>query len=167
HINMKRIYLILLFLISLSGYSQSQVLATFEGKVFNKKERVSGAVILFVHTSHKATTGPSGYFKLPNIVPGKYLVSVTTEGFPDFLEEISLTAGNNYREFKLDELSHQLKEVIVTAEKRETNIQQTPSSISALESKAISDAKIWDIKDLSAIVPNLYAANPGDLRNVV
>jgi len=164
---MKKKYIILFLLFCLSGYCQSQVLATFEGKVLNKKEGISGASISFVNTSYYTTTGTEGYFKISPVNPGRYFVHIKVGGFPDFLEEISLTAGNNYKEFKIEELSHQLKEVIVTAEKRETNIQQTPSSISALESKAISDAKIWDIKDLTAIVPNLYAAHPGDLRNVV
>ena len=56
--------------------------------------------------------------------------------------------------------------MIVTAEKKEENVQAIPSSISALNAKSINDYRLWNSKDLTAIVPNLYAANPGDGRNV-
>src|SRR4029078_1299097 len=49
---------------------------------------------------------------------------------------------------------------------KEENVQAIPSSISALSAKSISDYRIWNSKDLTAIVPNLYSANPGDGRNV-
>lgn len=62
---------------------------------------------------------------------------------------------------------YQLTEVIVTADKTETDMQKTPLSLSVLNAKETNDTRIWDVKDLSAVVPNLYAAHPGDLRSVV
>jgi iron complex outermembrane receptor protein len=35
-----------------------------------------------------------------------------------------------------------------------------------LNAKGINDYRLWNSKDLTAIVPNLYSANPGDGRNV-
>lgn len=45
-------------------------------------------------------------------------------------------------------------------------MQNIPSAISALNARNVSDYRLWNSKDLTAIVPNLYSANPGDGRNV-
>ena len=61
-----------------------------------------------------------------------------------------------------------LDAVVVTAEKEESNIQKVPVSITALSSREISDAyRLWSSKDLKGIVSNLYAADPGDGRNII
>lgn len=164
---MRKIYITLVFLFCLSEYSQSQDFAALEGQLSNKGAAVSKASVSLINTSYFTLSESSGHFKIQGIRPGKYFLYIQAEGFSDFLEEVSLTAGNNHKEINLEQFGRQLNEVIVTADKRETNIQKTPFSISALDSKEINDARIWDIKDLTAMVPNLYAAHPGDLRNVV
>lgn len=62
---------------------------------------------------------------------------------------------------------HHIPEIIVTAEKAETNLQVTPLSISVLSARDVHESRIWDIKDFSALIPNLYTGHPGDLRSVV
>jgi iron complex outermembrane receptor protein len=49
----------------------------------------------------------------------------------------------------------QLEEVVVTARKREENLQQTPVSITALTAATLDEAKLFDIKDIEALTPNL------------
>ncbi|ADY51280.1 TonB-dependent receptor [Pseudopedobacter saltans DSM 12145] len=160
-------YIILIILLFISRYVKSQNLAVLEGIVSYNNSIIEKASISLINTSYYTVSESSGQFKISNIRPGKYFLRVQTDGLSDFLEEISLNAGTNYKEINLQNVINHLSEVIVTAEKRETNMQMTPSSISALDSKDVRNARIWDIKDLTAIVPNLYAANPGDLRNVV
>lgn len=56
----------------------------------------------------------------------------------------------------------QLEEVLVTAQKREQNLQQTPISISAFDAQALEDQGIADIEDVSNYVPNVQIAeSPG------
>lgn len=62
---------------------------------------------------------------------------------------------------------YQLPEVIVTADKTETDMQKTSLSLSVLNANEIHHGRIWDVKDISAVIPNLYAAHPGDLRSVI
>ena len=62
--------------------------------------------------------------------------------------------------------SVQLETVIVTAEKKEELLQKLPAGITALSATQVNDYRLWNLKDLTAIVPNLYAGNPGDGRNV-
>jgi iron complex outermembrane receptor protein len=48
-----------------------------------------------------------------------------------------------------------IEEVVVTAERRATNLQQTPIAISAFSAQTLADRKIDNIRDLAGQVPNL------------
>ena len=48
-----------------------------------------------------------------------------------------------------------VEELIVTAERRETNLQETPIAISAFSAQTLADRKIDNIRDLAGSVPNL------------
>jgi iron complex outermembrane receptor protein len=55
-----------------------------------------------------------------------------------------------------------IEEVVVTAQKREQNIQDTPIAMSALDSQALVDQKVNDISDITANTPNVQIApSPG------
>ncbi|HVU94530.1 MAG TPA: TonB-dependent receptor [Puia sp.] len=60
----------------------------------------------------------------------------------------------------------QLDSVTVTAEKREAPLQKVPVSVTAIGSKQVDAFRLWDIKGITGIVPNLYSGNSGDGRNV-
>jgi iron complex outermembrane recepter protein len=53
-----------------------------------------------------------------------------------------------------------LEEVVVTAQKREQNLQDTPISISAFDSQALEDQGISDIGDVSQYTPNVQITPP-------
>jgi len=104
---------------------------------------------------------------IKNIPEGNYTLVVSAVGYATINEVIQITKqGQTPFDLRLTDASRQLDEVIVTAEKKEENVQAIPSSISALNAKSINNYRLWNSKDLTAIVPNLYSANPGDGRNV-
>ena len=49
----------------------------------------------------------------------------------------------------------QLEEIVVTAQKREQNLQDVPMAVSAVSGQAMQKAGISDIKDLARQVPSL------------
>lgn len=51
--------------------------------------------------------------------------------------------------------SLQIEEVVVTARKREENIQETPLSITAITADMIADAHLSDLSSIEAMTPNL------------
>ncbi len=56
----------------------------------------------------------------------------------------------------------ELEEIVVTAQKREQNLQDTPIAVSAFDSQAMEDQGISDIEDLSDYVPNVQISEtPG------
>ncbi len=55
-----------------------------------------------------------------------------------------------------------LEEIVVTAQKREQNLQETPVSLAAFDRMALEAQVIRDISDVSALTPNLQIApSPG------
>src|ERR1700754_299459 len=60
-----------------------------------------------------------------------------------------------------------LNEVLVTAQKREEPLRKVPIAITAFTAVQVHDFRLWNNKDISGIVPGLYAADPGDGRDVI
>ncbi|HVU55729.1 MAG TPA: TonB-dependent receptor [Puia sp.] len=60
-----------------------------------------------------------------------------------------------------------LNEVTVTAQRREEQLGKVPIAVSAFTTRQVQEFRLWNNKDLSGIVPGLYAADPGDGRDVI
>jgi iron complex outermembrane recepter protein len=60
----------------------------------------------------------------------------------------------------------QLDTVLVAAQKKTELLQKVPLAVSTFNSKQINAYRIWNIKDISGIIPNVYSADPGDGRDV-
>ncbi|TZG29429.1 TonB-dependent receptor [Sphingomonas montanisoli] len=54
-----------------------------------------------------------------------------------------------------------VEEIIVTAQKREQNLQNVPISITAMTANALQANRVQDVRDLSAVVPNLTVRPSG------
>src|SRR3546814_3320027 len=67
---------------------------------------------------------------------------------------------------QLNSIENRLDEAVVTAQKMESDPHDIPASLSVVGSKAIEQQYIWNVMDITAVVPNLNMANPGDGRNV-
>jgi iron complex outermembrane recepter protein len=48
-----------------------------------------------------------------------------------------------------------LEEIVVTATRRETNVQDTPLAITALSSEMMESQNIENLEDITAVVPNV------------
>ncbi|WP_157216851.1 TonB-dependent receptor [Flavisphingomonas formosensis] len=55
-----------------------------------------------------------------------------------------------------------LSEIVVTAQKREQNLQDVPIAITALNSQAIANARATSIANLSGVAPNVTVNDQGD-----
>jgi len=60
-----------------------------------------------------------------------------------------------------------LNEVVVTAQKREEPLGKIPIAVTAFTSSQVHAFRLWNNKDISGVVPGLYAADPGDGRDVI
>ncbi len=146
-----------LFNFNLDAQSQNSV----KGVILDKDGKgIENASVRFLNSTIGTTTDENGKFTFLGIFSGTLEVSkigYSTLIVPASETELRITLAESY---------NQLEAVVVTAQKQEEDVQQVPNSISALSSKKIENYRIWSTQDITAIVPNLYSANPGDNRNV-
>ncbi len=154
-----------MLIICCSAYSQH--LSDFSGNVINtKSEPVQGATVSLLNTNYRSITNEKGNFTLVNIPAGRYILHVSNVAYAAVNRPIVTGSQNQTTTIRLEEANNQLDEVIVTAQKQEEDAQQVPFSLSALSAKQVQEYRLWDLKDITAVIPNLYSANPGDNRNV-
>ena len=147
------------------AYSQQ---INFSGKVSNiRSQPVPNATVYLLNTNRGTLTNADGSFSFKNLPAGKYLAEISSIGYSTLNQEIIVNKSSESGiKFILADANKQLEAVLVSAEKNEAFLQQVPLSITALSSKKIKEYRLWNSRELTAIVPNLYAASSGDDRNV-
>ena len=149
-------------------FLSAQELATIEGSVHDKDARPIGyASIYLSNTNFFTSTDSAGSFSIRNIPAGDYVIVISAVGYATIDENLQLVPGKKASIiFQLEDVSKQLDEVIISAEKKQENLQAVPFAVSALSARNVQEYRLWNVHELTAIVPNLYSANPGDGRNV-
>jgi iron complex outermembrane recepter protein len=127
---------------------------------------VVGATIHVLNTEVSVLSNESGRFTIPDLPAGQYTLEISAVDFAKIERQISLPVTGDSLVIKLVPSSRRLDVVVVTAEKKESNMQNVPVSITSLSTKDIEAYRLWESKDLKGIASNLYASNPGDGRNV-
>ena len=157
----------LFFLLSFILANTSADSHSISGKIVDTKSIVIPGVSLhLLNTNIFAISDANGNFEIKNLLPGHYEITISAEGYATNNLNIVIITQNIILTVKLMVRSVQLDAVVITAEKKETSLQSTPISITAISERQVREYRLWDSKDLTAIIPNLYAANPGDGRNV-
>ncbi|MGH2646357.1 MAG: TonB-dependent receptor, partial [Ginsengibacter sp.] len=158
----KKVVLSILIFINTAVNSQS-----IDGKISDAKFNVvSGALVHLLNTQIATVSDTGGNFAIKNLQTGVYEAVISAEGCATKNLPITVTHKDINLSIQLTGNTVRLDEVIVTAEKKEENVQHVPVSVSELSAKNINDYRLWNSKDLTAVIPNLYAGNPGDGRNV-
>ena len=159
----KNILAILIFMMA-SVAARAQVIS---GKITdNKSHPIADAFVHVLNTNLSAITNDQGAYSFEPIQPGKYSISVSAVGYSEVNEDIVVTAANKSFDLQLNDAAVQLDAVVVTAQKKEESLQNIPLSTTAISAKQVQQYQLWNSKELTAIVPNLYSNNSGDERNV-
>jgi len=159
--------LIFLFLFSISQFSAfAQPGDRIEGRVTDSKSKAIPHATVYVLNSNRTTmSSTNGDFHIDHLNPGTYSIRVSAVGYATQIKEINTNQAHTLH-ITLPISDTQLEDVIVSAQKRDESLQKLPFSISAFSAKEVQEYRLWNIRDLTALVPNLYSANPGDDRNV-
>ncbi len=140
---------------------------TVSGKITNEKsEPVTDASVHLLNTNIAVFTDAQGNYTIGNIHTGKYIISFSAVGYATQNKDVEITASANNINAQLTDAAIQLDDVVVTAEKKEESLQKIPVSITALSAKQVNEFRVWNSKELTAIVPNMFSNNSGDERNV-
>lgn len=158
---------ILSIILLLTGVYASAQSLKLSGSVQNQKgEAIAGATVNILNTNYSTATDSKGFFVLKNIPVGDFQVRVSAVGYASFVGDVKIANSNAVLDINLQTDNVSLGEVTVSAQKRDEDPQKLPLAITTLSAKQIEDARLWTTRDITAFVPNLYSANPGDNRNV-
>lgn len=152
----------------LAGFSVSAQQPVFSGRVTGRGgSPVAGASVHLLNTDRTVVSDEEGVFRIGGVSLGKYAIGITAVGYQRLDTGLVVKAGAGIAEFHLTAGVSGLDEVVVTAQKREELLRQVPISVSAISDRQVREYRLWNNKDITGIVPNLYAADPGDGRDVV
>ena len=168
NINMKRRVSFVFLLLSSLSTAFSQPGSILSGRIVDASSNpVNRASVHVLNTNYGTISDAGGAFAIEKIPAGRYILEVTAIGFATTQQQVNVATGQSEPvNIQLKPSSTQLDAVIVSAQKKEEVLQRIPFSISSISSRQVQDYRLWDINEITAIVPNLYSADPGDNRNV-
>lgn len=162
---MKKISIVFFLSASLSYSAECQT--GINGSVTDANSNpLNGVSVRLLNSNKGAISNSAGNFTLTDLTPGNYLLEFSAVGYASKNREVSVGKDLFQLHVSLEQTSRSLDEVVVTAQKREEVLQKIPVSITSLSDKSVTDYRLWNTRDITAIIPNLYSADPGDKRNV-
>ncbi|RYY60264.1 MAG: TonB-dependent receptor [Chitinophagaceae bacterium] len=164
---MKQLMLLpfLFFLGSLQA--QSPELYTYAGVVLDAASRpVANARVRVLNSGSETTSNREGAFVLTGVTAGTVEIVFDADGYGTQVMQVQVRQSVNDGRLVFTDRTRQLEPVVVSAQKREELLRSVPVGISVIGAEKINQLRLWNSRDLTAVVPNLYSANPGDGRNV-
>lgn len=155
--------LALILLLTPRASAQSRIVGTITDQ---SSKPVAGASIHLLNTEITVISDSAGNFTITHLPTGRYTLQLSAIGYATLATPIEAGKGDTPLVFQLPNSLTQLDAVTVTADKKEELLQTVPISVTAISAKQVEDFRLWDIKGITAIVPNLYSGNSGDGRNV-
>jgi len=170
---MKKIYLLVLFLLTISGFAQKAIIS---GKVLDADDKLPlpGAMIQIVGENKYTISDYNGRFELLNINIGTYQVTVKYIGYTSVTHEIVVEQGkNNIVDFALKTSGTELNEVVVgdilKGQAKALNQQKNSKNIgNVISSDQVGRFPDANVGDALKRVPGITMQNDqGEARNII
>ena len=170
---MKKIYLLVLFLLTISGFAQKAIIS---GKVLDADDKLPlpGAMIQIVGENKYTISDYNGRFELLNINIGTYQVTVKYIGYTSVTHEIIVEQGkNNIVDFALKTSGTELNEVVVgdilKGQAKALNQQKNNKNIgNVISSDQVGRFPDANVGDALKRVPGITMQNDqGEARNII
>ena len=131
--------LVLLFAsITITTQAQS-VRSTIHGTVRAKDgQPLVGAILVSEHQVYSTSSDSEGKFKLPEVAPGNYSITVSYVGFKSLTKTIQVKKeGNHKLDFSLESDQINLNEVVVAGKTEISEVRQQAFNVTAIEGKKL------------------------------
>lgn len=119
---------------------------------------IQGANIFVLETTKGTSSDTEGNFEITGLKTQNYFVQVSYLGYQTITRNVQ--AGNT-ADFVLSQISDQLNEVVVSANRRLQDIQKTPASVSAIGPKRVEQLQVKQFTELNSIAPNFRSYDDG------
>ena len=130
-----KLFFFLFILSTLTSFAQN----TIKGVLIDdsKGEAIPFAQVYLEGTNHWSSTDINGYFLINKIPNGDYVIKVRYIGYEEYSEPVSLKNQTVTRNIHLKPATMKLKDVIITANKRQERKMQTQVSVEKITSSQI------------------------------
>ncbi len=157
---MAKIYILtIIFLSPFFFYLNGQT--TITGRVTNaQKELLPGVTIEILNSEVGSTTDANGEYQLKTILGGLQTIKASFLGYATQIREIDLSSESTV-DFQLPEATLELSTVVVSANKKEEEIQKIPIAISSVDAATIDALQIDNINQIGRIAPNFKTYDDG------
>jgi len=123
-----------------------------------------GANVTIDGTAKGVNTNEQGEYLIQGLVTGRTRVRVSFIGYKTHTSDIILRVGQNEKNVMLLQDEIHLEPVLVSAQKRDQQILDVPTAISAVNSAILNESNITSLSMMSEFVPGLYISEQGANR---
>jgi iron complex outermembrane receptor protein len=127
-----------------------------------KNQPIPGAEVLLEGTKWRTLTHEDGRYTLTDVVPRSYTITARRIGYGKQSQPVTVGDGQEVTaDFALQPVAATLSEVVVTAQKREERLINTPQSVTVLPADQLAKAGATQFRDFANTVPGLTFTTAG------
>lgn len=140
-----------------------QKLWKLSGYVYNiSGDPIENASVTVSDVPLGTSTDENGFFNIRDIDVDSIIVKVSALGYLSETQTIHKRYGfESNITFVCKENEITLQQVTITADKRERLLQNTPSSVSVIQSEDVEKFRLWNLTDLGSLAPNVHIQMTG------
>ncbi|MEM8507662.1 MAG: TonB-dependent receptor [Bacteroidota bacterium] len=158
HRYFKNLLYLTLVLFSVTAVAQQM---TLTGTITDPEGNpIEGANIFVLETAKGSSSNAEGIYRIEGLKERSYFLQISYLGFQTITKTVN-TATTTEIDFVLSQVSDQLGEVVVSANRRLQDIQKTAASVSAIGIKQVEQLQVKQISELSSIAPNFRTYDDG------
>lgn len=128
----------------------------------DENEPLISANVILKELQKGTFTNEQGTFTIENIEQGQYTLVVSAIGYVTKEQSITVTTGEtSFVNLSCETNALELESIIITAEKREDELQNVPISVSSVGSKKVAGLQISNSNEIGRITPNFRTYDDG------
>jgi len=138
---------------------------TVRGQVTDARtgQGIAGAAITLEGTVLRATTGENGQYRITAVLPGTYVVAASRIGYARQTQSVTVGSGAEATaDFALRVAATVLDQVVITATKTETRIQDVPAAVEVVDSAALNASGAKTVLEALRSVTGVADASYGE-----
>lgn len=133
--------------------------ATIAGRILDAatNQPLVGANVILRNTFIGTATDKDGRFRLNDVTPGTYSVSVSMIGFRGLTRDsVEVRSGEEtVQDFVLEPTVIETEMIVVTASRREQSLREVPVSVSTISANTLAERNIVTLDDALRYVPGV------------
>ncbi|WP_234572465.1 TonB-dependent receptor [Rhodohalobacter sp. 614A] len=140
------------------GFAQTSI----TGEVTDSSGKpLPGVSIQVLNSTIGAVTNSQGSYELLHVPAGNQKIRASFIGFAAQTKEIDIDADSRKVNFRLSENVLELQELVVTAQKREEELQKVPIAVASIGEQRAEDLQISNLNEIGRISPNFMTYDDG------